>query len=142
MSARTERGGARGAERDGGSRPLAEWVSFGVAAVVLLAVAGLVVYLWVAVPPTPPVVTVAPDGPVRPEAGQFYIPVKVANSGGLTADAVVVRAELRVGGETVEEGELEFDFLSGGESEEGAFVFSRDPAEGELVLRVASYRMP
>lgn len=142
MSAGMERGGAQGAAGDKAARPLAEWVSFGVAAAALLAVAGLLVYLWVAEPATPPAVSVAQAGPARSEGGQFYIPVEVANSGGGTADAVLVRAELRVDGETVEEGELEFDFLSGGETEEGAFVFTRDPSEGELVLRVAGYRLP
>ncbi len=142
MSAQTEQDGARGAEQDDGSRPLAEWVSFGVATAILLAVAGLVIYLWVAVPATPPVVSVTRAGPVRREGGQFYIPVRVTNSGGLTADAVVVRGELVVDGETVEEGDLQFDFLSAGEAEEGAFIFAHDPAEGQLELRVGSYRLP
>lgn len=141
MSAQTERD-ARGAERDGGPRPLAEWVSFGVAAAVLFAVAGLVIYLWVAVPATPPAVSVTRAGPVRREGGQFYIPFRITNSGGLTADAVVVRAELAMGDQTVEESELVFDFLSGGEAEEGAFIFTHDPAEGQLELRVGGYRLP
>lgn len=141
MSAQSGRD-ARGAERDDGSRPLAEWFSFGVAAAVLFAVAGLVVYLWVAVPATPPAVSVTRAGPVRREGGQFYIPIMVTNNGGLTADAVVVSAELTVGDETVEEGELVFDFLSGGEAEEGAFIFAHDPAEGQIELGVRGYRLP
>ncbi|MBZ8178696.1 TIGR02588 family protein, partial [Oscillatoria salina IIICB1] len=29
-----------------------------------------------------------------------------------------------------------------GEVQKGAFVFSRDPNEGELIVRVASYKLP
>ena len=48
---------------------------------------------------------------------------------------------LRVG-EEEQEGEQQIDFLSGGETAEGAFVFTLDPAAGELELRVASYKLP
>jgi uncharacterized protein (TIGR02588 family) len=41
-----------------------------------------------------------------------------------------------------ESGEQQIDFLASGEKEEGAFVFSRDPRQGELVMRVASYKLP
>jgi uncharacterized protein (TIGR02588 family) len=113
-----------------------------VALAVLLLVAGLVVYLWVAVPLSPPTISITQSEPVRQVGEQYYIPFEVANSGGRTADAVAVRAELYLGDELVEEAEQAFDFLSGGEAEEGAFVFTRDPSEGELRLRVAGYRLP
>ncbi|HMQ30911.1 MAG TPA: TIGR02588 family protein [Chloroflexaceae bacterium] len=135
-------GERQGEGRRAGGRPLAEWVSFGVAAALLAVVVGLVGYLWWRVPPTPPVLTISQSGPIRREGAQHYVPFTVANGGGATADAVVVRAELRVGGEVVEEGEQEFSFLSGGEREEGAFVFTRDPGAGALELRVVGYRLP
>jgi uncharacterized protein (TIGR02588 family) len=53
-----------------------------------------------------------------------------------------VIAELRINGEVEESGEQQIDFLASGEMEEGAFVFSRDPRKGELVVRVASYKLP
>ena len=39
-------------------------------------------------------------------------------------------------------GEQQIDFLAGGEAEEGVFLFSRNPQNGELSLRVASYQKP
>jgi uncharacterized protein (TIGR02588 family) len=33
-------------------------------------------------------------------------------------------------------------FLSSDESEEGAFLFSRNPRQGQLNLRIASYKLP
>jgi uncharacterized protein (TIGR02588 family) len=53
-----------------------------------------------------------------------------------------VIAELRINGKIEEVGEQQIDFLSSGETEEGAFVFSRDPRNVELVVRVASYKLP
>ena len=123
-------------------RSLAEWVSFGVAAAILLAVAGLVVYYWLYVPQGPPVLTVAPAGDVREVGGQFYAPFVVANTGGDTAAQVRVVAELRAGGAVVERGEQTFTYLAGGERQQGAFVFHHDPRAGELTLSIDSYREP
>ncbi len=122
-------------------RTLAEWVTFGVAALILLAIIGGVIYDWIATPPTPPVLTVRQKDDVRRENGQFYVHFEVENSGGETAEAVQVISTLRVG-EEEQEGEQQIDFLSGGETAEGAFVFTLDPAAGELELRVASYKLP
>jgi uncharacterized protein (TIGR02588 family) len=122
-------------------RTLAEWVTFGIAALILLAIIGGVIYDWSAMPPSPPVLTIRQTDDVREESGQFYVHFEVENSGGDTAEAVQVIGALRVGSEE-QTGEQQIDFLSGGETAEGAFVFTRDPAEGELELRVASYKLP
>lgn len=122
-------------------RTLAEWVTFGIATTILLLIIGGVIYDWIATPPAPPVLTVRQKEDVRRENGQFYVHFEVENSGGETAEAVQVIGTLRVG-EQEEEGEQQIDFLSGGETAEGAFVFTRDPAAGELELRVASYKLP
>ncbi|MGA0201230.1 MAG: hypothetical protein ACO3NK_19315, partial [Prochlorotrichaceae cyanobacterium] len=45
-------------------------------------------------------------------------------------------------GETDETGEQQIASLSGGETVQGSFVFSHDPSQGDLILRVASYREP
>ena len=123
-------------------RSLAEWVTFGVAALILLTIAGLVIYDWIATPPTPPVLSLTQSGAVRQASGQFYVPFTITNTGGDTAESVQIIAELRINGGVEESGEQQIDFLAGAESEEGAFVFSRNPQEGELVMRVASYKMP
>jgi uncharacterized protein (TIGR02588 family) len=88
------------------------------------------------------VLSITRQSDIREAPGQFYVPFSVTNSGGETAESVQVMAELRINGEVEEAGEQQIDFLASGEKEEGAFVFSRDPRQGELVIRVASYKLP
>jgi len=122
------------------SRSPAEWTTFGIALIILAAVIGFVLYDWFSAKKQPPILAVRSE-PIQVFQGQFYVPFKVTNTGGDTAETVQVTAELRVNG-AVEEGEQQIDFLAGNETEEGAFVFSRDPRQGELSLRVASYKLP
>jgi uncharacterized protein (TIGR02588 family) len=70
------------------------------------------------------------------------VPFTVTNAGGETAESVQVVAELRIDGEVVESGEQTLEFLSSQETTGGAFIFTRNPQEGELVMRVASYQEP
>ena len=131
------------AQRDGQEgRSPAEWVTFGVAALILLAVFSFVVYDWVGTPITPPELVVTQSAPVEQVGDQFRISFELRNDGGDTAEAVQVIAELERDGEVVAEGEQQVDFLSPGEREEGAFLFQEDPARGTLTLRVASYKEP
>ncbi|NJO52648.1 MAG: TIGR02588 family protein [Leptolyngbyaceae cyanobacterium RM2_2_4] len=124
-------------------RSLAEQVTFGIASLILAGIVGLVCYVWLdEQTDLPPDITVSNQGTMREASGQFYVPFEVENIGGGTAESVQVIAELRINGKVEESGEQQIDFLSGGETEEGAFVFSRNPQEGELVLRVASYKLP
>jgi uncharacterized protein (TIGR02588 family) len=80
--------------------------------------------------------------PIRASQGQFYVPFKVTNTGGETAQSVQVVAELRVNGEVLESGDQQIDFLSSGETKEGAFIFSHNPSQGELIVRSSSYQLP
>lgn len=124
-------------------RTPAEWVTFIVAALILSGIVGLVIYDWLATSKgQPPVLTVARKGNIRAVRGQFYVPFAITNTGQSTAASVQVLAELRVPGAPAEAGEQQIDFLSDGETEEGAFVFSHDPRLGTLTLRVASYKTP
>lgn len=123
-------------------RSPAEWFTFSIASLILAIIIGLVCYDWFTRKADPPTLSVTPSGPVRPAPGQFYVPFTVTNTGGETAETIRVVAELSVKGEVVEDTEQEIDFLAKSEKEEGAFVFSRNPREGELTLRVASYKLP
>ena len=123
-------------------RSLAEKVTFSIAILILTLIIGLVVYSWINQKNELPVVSVTAKPEIRELQGQFYIPFAVTNTGGATAESVQVIAELRINGEVEESGEQQIDFLSGNETEEGAFVFSRNPREGEVVIRVASYKLP
>jgi uncharacterized protein (TIGR02588 family) len=122
------------------TRSPAERLSFGIALSILAVIVGLVVYVC-QTEQEPPALSVRPKI-IREAQGQFYVPFEVTNTGGETAEAVQIIAELRVNGQIEQIGEQSIDFLSGGETEEGTFILSRDPRQGELIVRAASYKIP
>lgn len=122
-------------------RSTAEWTTFSIALLILATLIGLVIYKWVTQKDQPPLLAVTPETEIRQAPGQFYVPFSITNTGGATAESVQIIAELSINGE-VESGEQQIDFLASGEKQEGAFVFSRDPRQGKLVIRVASYKLP
>ncbi len=120
----------------------AERVSFVLALAILIGIIGSVGYLWVSDRnQTPPALQVS-TGDTEQRQASYYVPFTVTNLGGKTAATVQVIAELRVNNEIVEWGEQTVDFLSREEEAAGAFVFVRNPTEGELIVRVASYSEP
>lgn len=124
-------------------RSQAEWISFAVSSFILSTVVGLILYLWARErQQAPPHLLLTPATEVREQSGQFYLPFSVTNKGDRTAESVHVVAELVVGGAVVERGEQSFEFISSSEVLRGAFVFSRDPQQGEVVLRVTGYKLP
>ncbi|MEA5602024.1 TIGR02588 family protein [Nostoc sp. UHCC 0252] len=122
-------------------RSIAEWVTFGISSLILAIIVGLVGYAWLNEKDQPPILSVTKKQTIREIDGQFYVPFEVLNSGGDTAESVQIVAELEINGIT-ETGEQQIDFLSSGETEEGAFIFSQNPRQGKLNLRVGSYKLP
>lgn len=126
---------------DGRRRPTtgAEWVTFGIAAVIVLAVLGAILS-QVAAPSVPPSPTVEVQAAVERD-GRFVVPVTLTNDGDETAEDVQVTATL-----TTDDGETTSDqvvaFLAGGEEERLEFVFEDDPGDGELAVEVGGYRLP
>lgn len=123
-------------------RSMAEWVTFSIASFILAIIVGLVGYTWLTDKNQPPIVSVSNKQTIRESDGKFYVPFEVVNTGGDTAESVQIIAELEVDGEVKETGEQQIDFLSRGETEEGAFIFSQNPNQGKLTIRVASYKLP
>jgi uncharacterized protein (TIGR02588 family) len=123
-------------------RSFAEWVTFSIASFILAIIVSLVGYTWLNDKNQPPIVSVTTKGTIRQIDGQFYVSFEVVNTGGDTAESVQIMAELVIDGKVIESGEQQIDFLSSDESEEGAFVFSRNPRQGKLNLRIASYKLP
>ena len=120
-------------------RSAAEWVTFGIAVVVVVVIVGLVA---VEIPgskaPPSPAVRV---GAIEDRGGQFVVPVSVTNDGERSASEVQVIASLEVDGVEAESDQV-VDFLSGGEVEELEFVFDEDPEDGELDVRIGGYQLP
>lgn len=123
------------------SSSVPELVTFYVSLAIVGLIIGLIVYCWVRGENRPPILSVSLE-PQQQIEGQYYLPFTVKNGGDQTAEAVEIIAELTGKNDLKETGNQQIDFLSGGETTSGAFVFSSDPQQGVLVTRVASYKNP
>ena len=121
-------------------RAAAEWVTFAVAAAIVLGVIGLIA---AQIPGTdsPPAPAAKVTGSASERAGQFVVPVEVTNRGDATAENVQVAATLEIGADKFEADQV-VDFLAGGESAELEFVFDDDPQSGTLEVRVTGHSVP
>ncbi|EDX83680.1 conserved hypothetical protein TIGR02588 [Synechococcus sp. PCC 7335] len=124
------------------SQSLTEQVSFFLALAILLIIVSCVGYLWVSDRTQSPSILEISTRSTEQRQASYYVPFTVTNLGGTTAATVQIIAELRIDNEIVEWGEQTIDFLSRDEEAEGAFVFVRNPSDGELTVRVASYSAP
>ncbi|MEB3360320.1 MAG: TIGR02588 family protein [Synechococcales bacterium] len=122
-------------------RSLAEWITFAIAALILLGLVGLVIFDWQVNQNRPPAFQVEVSAP-RLTDGLYYVPFAIHNTGGRIARTVQVTATLQLDDEEAETGEQQIDFLSGHEQKGGSFVFTHDPQQGDLTVRVASYKRP
>ena len=124
------------------NRSLAEWITFYLSLAIFGLIIGLILYTWVEGSDRPPILSVNLTEQIQKLEGQFYQPYTVKNTGDKTAESVEVIAELSWGDNIKETGTQQIDFLSGGESSSGAFVFSHNPQQGTLVTRIGSYKLP
>ena len=125
-----------------GQRSKAEWVTFIVSSLILLVLVGLVIFDWAVNQDRPPAFQIEVTQAARITDGRYYVPFAITNTGGRIARTVQITAELHIEGEPDETGEQQIDFLSGQERKRGSFICTHNPQAGELVLRVASYRLP
>lgn len=123
------------------NRTPAEWVSFSIALFILTVIVSLVGYTWFNEKHQPPIFSIGYKQ-IRTINRQFYVPFEIVNTGGETAESVQIMAELVRNGKVEETGEMQIDFLSSGEKEEGAFIFNHDPKSSKLTIRVTSYKLP
>lgn len=126
-----------GPDRDG--RNPAEWVTFVVALVLVMVVAGLIAAEVPGSkrPPSP----VAAVGAVVERDGRFVVPVRVENRGERTARSVQVVATVTID-DAEHQADQTVDFLAGRASTELEFVFDEDPEDGRLDVRVSGYALP
>ncbi|MEO1689916.1 MAG: TIGR02588 family protein [Cyanobacteria bacterium J06631_6] len=122
-------------------RSLAEKISFIISLFIVSTLVFLICYVWVSGDTAPPILSVSTEA-TRQVERQYYVPFTVTNSGGETANSVEVVAELAVNQIYVYTGRQQIDFLSRQESKSGEFIFERDPQQGTLTVRVASYQQP
>ena len=123
-------------------RSLAEWLTLLVSLLVLTLLVGLIVFDWQVNQTQPPAFEITLANQVRLTERRYYLPFAITNTGGRIARTVQVVAELHYPDAADEVAEQQIDFLSGHERKQGSFIFTHNPLEGDLMVRVASYRLP
>lgn len=89
----------------------------------------------------PPDIVLERGEPVAQSTG-WHVPFRVRNLGDRPAEAVELRAELKLAGGSREEAALTLDFLPPRGTVEGAFLFTRDPDGKTLRVWSAGYLVP
>lgn len=102
----------------------------------------LICYTWATGDNNLPILSIVTESNIRQVKQHYYVPFIVENKGGETAESVEIIANLAVGDNIVETGRQQIDFLSRKERQLGEFVFTHDPQQGRLNIRVASYKLP
>jgi uncharacterized protein (TIGR02588 family) len=124
-------------------RSMAEWITLGISAAILISIVGVLTWLSFSGAEEPPLIVVEPNlEGVREDDSGFYLPVVIRNTGDTTVADAIVQAELDTGSGQPQTAEITVDFLDGGEELAGTFVFRDDPASGELTTGVTSYKEP
>ena len=119
-------------------RTTAEWVSLVISLILLAAVVGVVVKLWLSETQEPARFKIEVSA-ARNDGGQFYLPFVLTNEGDQTAAEVTVEGKIGDAGNE-ETSTTTFDFIPGHARQEGVLIFSGDPAAAQL--RVASFQRP
>jgi uncharacterized protein (TIGR02588 family) len=120
----------------------AEKVSFLLSLSIVAAIAILIGYTWLTGDTNPPTLSVTTGTNIRQAEEQYYVPFTLSNVGGSTAESVEVIAQLLLNDGDRETGSQQFDFLSRKEQRNGEFIFTHNPQQGQLIIRVASYKLP
>ncbi len=128
--------------KQGKERTAAEWVTFSVSVLILLALVGLVIFQALTRGNKPSTIKVEPMlQEVRQSEGAFYLPITITNDGDAAVGDVEIQMSLESEGSEPETIAFTVQFLAGGESQEETVVFSADPSQGEL-SHVVGFHVP
>jgi uncharacterized protein (TIGR02588 family) len=118
-----------------------EWTVFGVSALIVAAVLGLLVTQAVATGEEPPEVVVITAEPQRTGAG-FLVPVEAVNRGAETVENAEIEVTLELGGRVVERGTFMVAFLPRHSKRNGWVQFERDPRCCRISARAVGFEKP
>lgn len=134
--------GANG--QDDSRRNVAEWVTFGVSALIVAALIGAALVEYFLLDESQGVqveVTVASDQ-ARQVGDVFYVPFTVRNRGSQGAENVKVTFTVLNGELTLEESTTEIAFLANSGTSQGELVTKYDPATHTIEARVSVLATP
>lgn len=121
--------------------PIWEWIVAGVGLVLVAGVIGFLIYEAFTGKRLPPDVKLSVDSVVEIRNG-FLVRITAVNEGGMTAEGVIVEAELRSGTEPVERSRTTIDYLPPRSEKKAGLFFTRDPRQLDLQVRSLGYEEP
>jgi uncharacterized protein (TIGR02588 family) len=128
---------------EAGQHPGAEWFTLAISSLIVLSLIGLTSYYYLTRSTAPAVVEVEPRlADVRQAGGRFYLPVRVRNGGGETAEEIRVRVTATGPSGRQETAEFQVQFLAGGAADRAVVTFGSDPRQGQVEAAVVSYLEP
>lgn len=121
--------------------PIWEWIVAGVGLVLVASVIGFLIYEAFTGKRLPPDVKLSVDSVVEIRNG-FLVRITAVNEGGMTAEGVIVEAELRSGTEPVERSRTTIDYLPPRSEKRAGLFFTQDPRQLDLQVRSLGYEEP
>lgn len=131
------------AQNQADKRPaLLEWIAGVVGAIIaVIMVAMMATEALTTRASVPPLLHVKPVG-LQAASGQFVLEVKVVNRSHQTAAAVEIEGELTQAGAAVETSSATLTYVPGNSQAEAGLVFTADPRQHRLRLRVLGFEKP
>ena len=121
--------------------PIWEWMVAAVGFVLVAGVIGVLLYEALSGNRLPPDVKLSVVSVVQTGNG-YLVRITAVNEGGMTAEGVIVEAEIRSGTEPVERSRTTIDFLPPRSAKRAGLFFTRDPRQFELQVRSLGYEEP
>lgn len=141
MPALTEARSTSQKQQEKDAIPIWEWIVAGVGLVLVAGVIGFLIYEAFTGKRLPPDVKLSVDSVVEIRSG-FLVRITAVNEGGMTAEGVIVEAELRSGTEPVERSRTTIDYLPPRSEKRAGLFFTRDPRQLDLQVRSLGYEEP
>lgn len=122
--------------------PLAEWASAAAGLIIIAIMVGLLAMEAIRDRGgVPPILAVKPVGLVS-SSGGYVVEIEVSNRAHATAASVQIEGILKQGEADVATSNASLAYVPGGSHRRAALVFSRDPRDYRLELRVTGFERP
>lgn len=122
--------------------PLVEWASAAIGLMIIAIMVGLLAVEAIRDRGgVPPILEVKPAGLVASRGG-YVLEIEVSNAAHATAASIQIQGMLKQGEADVETSNASIAYVPGGSHRRGALVFSHDPSDYRLELRVTGFERP
>jgi uncharacterized protein (TIGR02588 family) len=121
--------------------PIWEWIVAGFGFILVAGVIGFLLFEALSGNRLPPDVKLSVASVVQTRNG-YLVRITAVNQGGMTAEGVIVEAELRSGTEPLERSRTTIDYLPPRSEKRLGLFFTRDPRQFQLAVRSLGYEEP